>query len=268
MEFRNNIILSVVAHLSIAITLFALAGGKTVLSHLPPADYIVVSLFAYEDLKVPVTADRTKATNQNDSAYHPESGQFPPLEGDRHHVVRPRENKSAPQQRQEDGSIRGEKTVEEGLYPGRDVMQSVSRNEIFPTHTQGRTEESQTAQGDVRPAAHPSGALGTLDGDMELTIPSSGPAGPEVALRSTIELIKESIERAKMYPLVARIRGQEGTVVTEFSIDRQGRPENIRILRSSGFTILDRAARDTIVRAAPFPVVKGDLKVSIRFIRQ
>lgn len=83
---------------------------------------------------------------------------------------------------------------------------------------------------------------------------------------NAIGQIREAIERAKIYPELARKRRLEGMVVTEFSINDKGLPENIRVTKSPGFTLLDSAARDTIIKAAPFPVVKGRIEVPINFI--
>jgi len=80
--------------------------------------------------------------------------------------------------------------------------------------------------------------------------------------------IRELIERAKTYPALAKKRKQEGTVVTEFSINTKGLPENIRLVRSSGFSLLDSAARDTILRAAPFPPVRDRIEIPISFVLQ
>lgn len=80
--------------------------------------------------------------------------------------------------------------------------------------------------------------------------------------------IRELIERAKTYPALAKKRKQEGTVVTEFSINTKGLPENIRVVTSSGFSLLDSAARDTIVKAAPFPPVRDRIEVPISFVLQ
>jgi TonB family protein len=80
--------------------------------------------------------------------------------------------------------------------------------------------------------------------------------------------IRELIERAKTYPALAKKRKQEGTVVTEFSINTQGLPENIRVVKSSGFSLLDAAARDTILKAAPFPPVRDRIEIPISFVLQ
>ena len=57
----------------------------------------------------------------------------------------------------------------------------------------------------------------------------------------------------------------EGTVTAEFSINGRGRPEEVRITSSSGFAILDSAAKETIIRAAPFPVVQGKIEIPISY---
>lgn len=104
---------------------------------------------------------------------------------------------------------------------------------------------------------------GNSPGDKTLQIYQTG---DDTGGQSLINQIRASIERAKIYPELARKRKQEGTVVTEFSITSKGMPENIRIMKSSGYNILDSAARDTIIRAAPLPLVKGSLEVPITFI--
>ena len=77
--------------------------------------------------------------------------------------------------------------------------------------------------------------------------------------------IRALIEKARRYPLIARNRGIEGTVTAEFSINKAGLPEKVRIKSSSGFSILDSAAKETIIRAAPFPVVEGNIEIPITF---
>ena len=115
----------------------------------------------------------------------------------------------------------------------------------------------------------------TSSGTMHVSVPGSeagkdGPGtGKEKAVGSgprAIGAIRDAIERAKTYPVLARRRNQEGTVVTEFSINAKGMPENVRVTGSSGFSLLDTAARETIVKAAPFPLVKGRIEVPISFV--
>ena len=80
-----------------------------------------------------------------------------------------------------------------------------------------------------------------------------------------VRMIRTAIERALVYPQIAKKRGIEGTSLTGFSINSRGYPENIRIIQSSGSGILDTAARETVDRAAPFPAVGGSLEIPISF---
>lgn len=77
--------------------------------------------------------------------------------------------------------------------------------------------------------------------------------------------IRAAIERALIYPPLARKRGMEGTVTAEFAITNRGMPEGIRITKSSGYTLLDTAARETIIKAAPLPSVTGNIEIPITF---
>lgn len=78
--------------------------------------------------------------------------------------------------------------------------------------------------------------------------------------------IRAAIEKAKNYPAIARNNGIEGTVLTEFSIGTDGLPVNIKIIKSSGFNVLDSAALQTINKASPFPAIKGSLEIPITFV--
>jgi len=82
---------------------------------------------------------------------------------------------------------------------------------------------------------------------------------------SAVQLIKTQIERSLIYPYLAIRKKIEGTVTAEFTVNVKGQPENISIVRSSGYPILDKAAQDTIYRAAPFPAITGSLEIPITY---
>ena len=80
------------------------------------------------------------------------------------------------------------------------------------------------------------------------------------------------IERNKRYPEGADRRGQKGMVQVFFSLDRQGRVVESRVVRSSGVTALDEEALALLRRAQPFPPLpremigeQVELTVPIRF---
>ena len=82
-------------------------------------------------------------------------------------------------------------------------------------------------------------------------------------LPGTIELIENAIERVKTYPVMARRRGMEGTVHVSFSINPNGRPHDIMVMKSSGFNILDKATVKVVKKAAPFPLIESRVEVPV-----
>ncbi len=87
-----------------------------------------------------------------------------------------------------------------------------------------------------------------------------GDGGPDL-LRS----IRRQIEQKKVYPDAARREGLQGTVELRFRIADDGSVEAVEILRSSGFGILDEASQQTIRRAAPYPLVRGWIRLPLSY---
>jgi protein TonB len=80
------------------------------------------------------------------------------------------------------------------------------------------------------------------------------------------------LERNKRYPETAQSRREQGVAQVFFSLDRQGRVLESRVVRSSGANALDEEALALLRRAQPFPAppreLAGDhidLTVPIRF---
>jgi protein TonB len=80
------------------------------------------------------------------------------------------------------------------------------------------------------------------------------------------------LERNKRYPEGAQSRREQGVAQVFFSLDRNGRVIDSRVVRSSGATSLDEEALALLRRAQPFPAppreLRGDhvdLTVPIRF---
>ncbi len=78
-------------------------------------------------------------------------------------------------------------------------------------------------------------------------------------------LITAAIEKAKTYPFLARKKKVEGTVIAAFRINAKGYPQDINIRKSSGFEILDSAAINIVIKAAPFPHVVEPVEIPITF---
>jgi protein TonB len=82
---------------------------------------------------------------------------------------------------------------------------------------------------------------------------------------SVIAEIMRRIEKAKLYPRMARRMGTEGRATVRFRIKTDGKVEGVELIESSGSEILDQASLETVQRAAPLPYKDGWLKVVIVF---
>ncbi|MCC6776997.1 MAG: energy transducer TonB [Hyphomicrobiales bacterium] len=94
--------------------------------------------------------------------------------------------------------------------------------------------------------------------------PRQGPPNPidrEMA-RSWHSQISALIQSKKRYPASARARGEHGVTQVAFSVDRDGRVLEAKIVRASGIAVLDEEALAVVRRSQPFPkppqVVPGD----------
>ena len=67
--------------------------------------------------------------------------------------------------------------------------------------------------------------------------------------------VHRKVSRAIRYPKQARAKRLRGQAVVSFVVGSNGSVSGIRVARSSGHSILDNAALDTVRRAAPFPPI-------------
>lgn len=91
-------------------------------------------------------------------------------------------------------------------------------------------------------------------------LPAAGPAstGPEPGLAAEVRrVIRLRLAGEFRYPVLARRRGWEGEVVLAFRVDADGRIGNVRVANSSGFGLLDSAARDALLRVAAVALADG-----------
>ncbi len=76
------------------------------------------------------------------------------------------------------------------------------------------------------------------------------------------DIIKQKIESCRRYPSWAKKQGLEGTVYLAFVVLSSGAAKDIKIVQSSGFSILDKEAVSTVKRANPFPPIPGEMRAS------
>ena len=89
--------------------------------------------------------------------------------------------------------------------------------------------------------------------------PGSG-IDAEAALIVYRQRLRERIRAGRIYPARARHQGITGSVTLRFELDREGRLLSCRVLKSSGYAVLDEAAKETIRASAPFPPLPPALK--------
>jgi periplasmic protein TonB len=66
-------------------------------------------------------------------------------------------------------------------------------------------------------------------------------------------LLLGRLQRFKRYPNAARTRKQQGTPLLHFTMDRSGKVLSAKIMRSSGYAVLDGEALALVRRAEPLP---------------
>ena len=71
--------------------------------------------------------------------------------------------------------------------------------------------------------------------------------------------VREMIARAKVYPSMARDKGQEGKINLSFKLGKNGGVLKLLVEHSSGHAMLDEAARDAVENAGPFPPIPEKL---------
>jgi protein TonB len=98
--------------------------------------------------------------------------------------------------------------------------------------------------------------IASLDTAADAGMPTGAGSvpGPSAAeLQDYASLLAAWLDRHKEYPDRARRKHQEGIVLCEFAIDRQGQVLNYRIIQGSGYKLLDEEASEMMTRANPVP---------------
>ncbi|PIP73086.1 MAG: hypothetical protein COW89_03335 [Nitrospinae bacterium CG22_combo_CG10-13_8_21_14_all_47_10] len=71
--------------------------------------------------------------------------------------------------------------------------------------------------------------------------------------------VRMMIARAKIYPPVARENGQQGKIHLSFKLGKNGEILKLLVEHSSGYEVLDEAARRAVLDAGPFPPIPEKL---------
>lgn len=96
------------------------------------------------------------------------------------------------------------------------------------------------------------GFAGQTKSDMGSADGGGGSVGAKY-LNDHFAYIRDKIHRNVSYPDTARRMGWQGKVILSFVITKEGSVRKFKIIRSSGFTLLDKSAIETVCDTAPFP---------------
>lgn len=91
-----------------------------------------------------------------------------------------------------------------------------------------------------------------LEGSGTRDEKAAGNGSRSEELNHFLQDVRDRLEAAKRYPLMARIQGQEGTARVQFMINASGEIQEIRLLESSRSKILDEEAVTTVKRLGRF----------------
>ncbi|EAJ7103076.1 energy transducer TonB [Campylobacter upsaliensis] len=81
---------------------------------------------------------------------------------------------------------------------------------------------------------------------------------------STLNKIQEAIQKAQIYPLIAQKKRMSGVVKVEFMWMSDKTLADLKIIQSSGYTLLDKSALESIRKASlNFPSYERNLKITL-----
>jgi protein TonB len=89
------------------------------------------------------------------------------------------------------------------------------------------------------------------------------PSPPSAAER--LELIRQRVQAAVVYPQAARERGLQGVARIQFRVDPAGRAAEVITVESSGSPMLDTAAEQAARDARDLPQLYGWVRIPVRF---
>jgi protein TonB len=76
---------------------------------------------------------------------------------------------------------------------------------------------------------------------------------------SFLAALAKQIDRKKFYPRASRRRGEQGTVVIGFVIERDGDLTDLKVQTSSSFARLDQAVLNMLAKVSPFHPIPDSL---------
>jgi protein TonB len=136
---------------------------------------------------------------------------------------------------------------------------------------EGKDLQAQTNKSVESPSRPTSSSTQTSPYPSEsskLTDESRRVALEESFLRERLSVISNIVQRRINYPPIARRMGWEGKVLVSFVLEPNGDIRDLKLLKGSGYEVLDKEALDAIRRSYrdfPKPTVSVVVKLPISF---
>lgn len=238
MDIRKNMALSLLLHTLLIIPVFSLAGR---ISDSPEASSNCMMVSLLSEMRNMTSHIRDRFETDDLPAFH----------GQDMAKIKKEEAKMA-------DTIEGA----DSIAPQKSNTHNEELN-IKPADITERKISSPIPPLNALPQAASEGAF--LHDSEPLGYSSPSKQGDAGQIKDYYALITAAIEKAKTYPFLARKKKIEGTVIASFRINAKGYPQDINIRKSSGFEILDSAAKKIVTKAAPFPHVVEPVEIPITF---
>ncbi|AHE96766.1 hypothetical protein THERU_02025 [Thermocrinis ruber] len=136
---------------------------------------------------------------------------------------------------------------------------------------EGKEHQAQTnksVESSSRPTSSSTHTSPYPSESSKLTDESKRLALEESFLRERLSVISNIVQRHINYPPIARRMGWEGKVLVSFVLEPNGNIRDLKVLKSSGYEVLDKEALDAIRRSYrdfPKPPVSVVVKLPINF---
>jgi len=144
-----------------------------------------------------------------------------------------------------------------------------------PAAEEARQSSLMAETGSASPAAgtiaDAAASTGPVQGTAGISDRGLAPETPEQSkatyLKEHFVYIRDRITRGIAYPQTARKMGWSGQVKIAFVVFEDGGVNDVNVLESSGFGLLDRNAVETVKRVAPFPrpPVRAEIRMAITY---
>lgn len=135
-------------------------------------------------------------------------------------------------------------------------IQEIEKFEPIKLADEGLKQKEDISQLE-KPTPKPQMAAQKSISALEDVLDYSGQQAGEAQYTDTIRAL---LEKQKAYPRLARISGQQGTVLVRFTLNRDGRVTSRKIVQSSGLHLLDTAALTAVDKASPLPAFPDHIR--------